>query len=148
MVALILLVTASLAAAPRLAHAEFRVCNQTLNLVNIAVGAEFEQVFKTEGWWTVPANSCVSPIKDDLQERKIRFVYVYLMGIEGQDLMKGDWDMCVRPEKFVFTKPPKEPWDCWVKGYQIARFTEIDTANSKNWTVFFREAAGVTTLAP
>lgn len=142
------MVLATLTVAPRPAHAEFRVCNQTLNLVNVAVGAQFGQAFRTEGWWTVPANACVSPIKDDLLGLRIRFVYLYPMGIEGQDLMKGDWEMCIRPDKFVFTKQAGESWDCWVKGYQTARFTEIDTGNSKNWTVFFRDSGGVTTLGP
>jgi uncharacterized membrane protein len=130
------------------AHAQFRVCNQTLNLFNIAVGAEFNGEFRTEGWWTVPANNCASPIKEDLHDLKIRFVYVYAMSMAGEDMLKGDWDMCIKPEKFVYKKPPSGDWDCWVKGYQQVRFVEVDTGNAKAWTVFFREGNDGPTLQP
>lgn len=122
------------------AHAEFRVCNQTLNLFNVAVGAEIDHVFSTEGWWTLPANSCVSPIKDDLQKLRLQYVYIYAMSITGEDVLHGDFDMCIKSEKFKYKKLPTG-WDCWVKGYQQVKFAEVDTGkNSRNWTVFIQES--------
>jgi uncharacterized membrane protein len=126
----------------RPAHAEFKVCNQTLNLLNLAIGAEIDQQFGTEGWWTVPANSCVSPIKEDLLNLRLKYVYVYAMSVTGEDVLRGDWAMCIKPGRFTYKKLPSADWDCWVKGYQQARFVEVDTGNARNWTVFIRETAG------
>ena len=41
------------------AFAEFKVCNQSVGVYNVAVGAERDQRFSTEGWWVMPANSCI-----------------------------------------------------------------------------------------
>ena len=121
------------------AHAEFRVCNQTLNLFNIAVGHEQAGAFRIEGWWAVPANSCVSPIKEDLQELRLKYVYVHALSITGEDLLEGEWDMCIKPEKFVYVKQPGVDWNCWVSGYQMARFAEVNTGNAKSWTVMVQQ---------
>jgi uncharacterized membrane protein len=127
--------------ASRSAHAEFRVCNQTLNLFNIAVGRELAGAFTIEGWWAVPANSCVTPIKDDLLSARLKYVYVHALSITGEDLLQGEWDMCIKPEKFVYTKRPGEDWSCWVSGYQKAKFAEVNTGNAKSWTVMVQQPA-------
>jgi uncharacterized membrane protein len=116
------------------AHAEFRVCNQSLNLFNIAVGLPRDGAFRIEGWWTVPANSCITPIKEDLQSK---YVYLHALSVTGEDVLQGEWDMCIKPEKFTYIRQGDEDWDCWAKGYQKARFAEIDTGEkAKSWTVF------------
>ncbi|TIR88181.1 MAG: DUF1036 domain-containing protein, partial [Mesorhizobium sp.] len=38
------------------AHAEFTVCNQTLDVVNLAVGQKVDDADQTDGWWTIGAN--------------------------------------------------------------------------------------------
>jgi uncharacterized membrane protein len=119
------------------AHAEFRVCNQTINLINIAVGLPRDGVFKIEGWWTVPANSCITPVKEDL---KSQYVYIHALAVTGEDLLKGEWDMCIKPEKFTYTRIGDEEWNCWAKGYQKAKFAEVDTGEmAKSWTVFIQQ---------
>ena len=35
------------------ARADFRVCNKTHALINLAVGTDAGEVFATEGWWIV-----------------------------------------------------------------------------------------------
>ena len=54
------------------ARAEFTVCNQTLDVVNLSVGQNVEEVIQTEGWWTIGANRCVDVIREELNSR-----YVY-----------------------------------------------------------------------
>jgi uncharacterized membrane protein len=125
-----------LAAASLPALAEFKVCNQTLNLYNLALGFGGTGEFHTEGWWTLPANACVTPIKDRL---KSRYIYVYATDIYGNEALSGEWNMCVSGKKFVIARPPGDAWNCWVRGYQQAGFKEIDTGNSQNWMVFIRE---------
>lgn len=120
------------------AWAAFKVCNQSIALYNIAVGAEINQKFNTEGWWTLPANSCVTPIKEDLTDLKIRYIYLYATTVTGESAFEGEWDMCVDTKRFKIPKIPGESWNCWVRGFQAAKFQEINTGDAKSWTVFVR----------
>ena len=121
------------------AHAEFRVCNQTLNLYNVAIGylVEDAQVTETEGWWTegwwtLAANSCTSPIKEPLESS---YFYLYGTDIYGEPAIVGSTDMCVADKQFIIT----DQKDCWVQGYRRVGFLEVDTKNAPSWTVFIRE---------
>ncbi len=118
--------------------AQFKVCNQSIALYNLSIGAEIGQKFHTEGWWTVPANSCVTPIKDDLDALKLKYVYVYATTVNGDSAFEGNWEMCVDTRRFKIEKIPEQPWNCWVRGFQLVKFKEIDTGNAKSWTVFLR----------
>jgi uncharacterized membrane protein len=122
------------------AHSEFRVCNQSLNLFNVAVGTDLDGKFTIEGWWTVPANTCLTPLKKELQSK---YVYVHALSVTGEDLLKGEWDMCIKPEKFVYIRqPPDADWNCWASGFQRAKFAEINVGNAKSWTVFIQQPTG------
>jgi len=137
---------AALAGHSDAARAEFKVCNQTLNLYNIALGIEKpgsspgtgkDRPFYTEGWWTLPANACVQLVKEDLTSR---YVYLYAVNIYGDDSLSGSRKLCVGSKKFVIEHPPGELWNCWVRGYQEVGFKEIDTGGTaRSWTVFIRE---------
>jgi uncharacterized membrane protein len=117
----------------REATAEFKVCNQTLGLYNIAIGIVKDDGPHTEGWWTVAANDCVSPISDDLTDR---FIYVLAINIYGDDAFRGDKEMCIdRHAHFQITGAD----DCWLSGKEPAKFKEIDTHSASSWTVFIRE---------
>jgi uncharacterized membrane protein len=120
------------------AEAAFKVCNQSIALYNVAIGAEIGRKFSTEGWWTLPANSCVTPIKEDLDALKLRYVYIYATTVTGESAFAGNWDMCVDTRRFKIDKIPDQPWNCWVRGFEQAKFKEIDTGNAKSWTVFVR----------
>jgi uncharacterized membrane protein len=127
----VLLAAVGLAAGP--ARAEFKVCNQTLGLYNVAIGTEKEGVFQTEGWWTLSANDCVSPITEDLASR---YVYVFATNIYGDDALTGDTAMCIdRHVHFAIAGTD----NCWLRGYEEARFKEVDTHSSNSWTIFIRE---------
>ena len=121
------------------AHAEFRVCNQTLNLFNVAIGylvdegrLDESEVWRTEGWWTLAANSCTSPIKQPLHSK---FFYLYGTDIYGEPAIVGSTEMCVGARQFVI----RGIEDCWVRGFEEVRFLEVDTGNAPSWTVFIRE---------
>ena len=118
---------------PHEAAAEFKVCNQTLSLYNIAIGIVKSDGPHTEGWWTVAANDCVSPITDDLTDR---FLYVLATNIYGDDAFRGDKEMCIdRHAHFQITGSS----DCWLSGKEPAKFKEVDTHSASSWTVFIRE---------
>ena len=125
-------------AGARPAAAEFKVCNQSVGVYNVAIGAETNQRFSTEGWWVMPANSCIIPIKEDLDQLKLRYVYVYARDVTGDSVFEGNWEMCVGTKRFKIEKIAGEPWNCWVRGFETVKFLEVDTGQAKSWTLFVR----------
>jgi uncharacterized membrane protein len=117
------------------ARAEFTVCNQTLDVVNLAVGQEIREAaepdafWQTEGWWTVGANQCVNVIRDQLVNQ---FIYIYATDVFGQSLLSGSTSMCVGTRRFVI----RDLKDCWVRGHQAVPFFEVDTQKTERWTLF------------
>lgn len=126
---------ALLALAAGTARAEFTVCNQTLDVVNLAVGQQVadtssvEPYWQTEGWWTVGANQCVNVIRDELVNR---YIYVYAIDVFGQPLLNGTTPMCVGTRRFVI----RGDKDCWIRGHQSVPFYEVDTQKTVRWTLF------------
>ena len=126
--------------------ADLKVCNQTLNFYNVAIGygKESDPNFHTEGWWSLPANSCAVPVKKPLD---IRFYYVYAMDIRGDDAITGETKACVLLGRLTNILTPladikdKTP-NCWVRGLQTVNFREIDTGGAKDWTVFVNGGGG------
>lgn len=121
------------------ALAEFKICNQTVAVYNVSIGAEKDQKFSTEGWWILPANSCISPIKEDLDVLRVRYIYVYATAVTGESAFLGNSDMCVDTKRFKIDKIPDQPWNCWVRGFEFVKFKEIDTGTAKSWTIFIRD---------
>jgi len=117
------------------ARAEFTVCNQTLDVVNLAVGQEIrdptqpDPFWQTEGWWTVGANQCVNVIRDQLVNQ---FIYIYATDVFGQPLLSGSTSMCVGTRRFVI----RGITNCWVEGRQAVPFFEVDTQKTERWTLF------------
>jgi len=111
------------------ARAEFAVCNQTLDVVNLAVGQEVDKAFQTEGWWTVGANQCVNVIREELSNR---YIYIYATDVFGHAVLSGSTDMCVEKRRFAIRGID----DCWRNGHIAARFFEVDTLAQARWTFF------------
>ena len=111
------------------ARAEFTVCNQTLDVVNLAVGQEVDRSFQTEGWWTVGANQCVDVIREELGNR---YIYIYATDVFGHAILSGSIDMCVEKRRFSIRGID----DCWKNGHIAARFYEVDTLEQVRWTFF------------
>jgi len=121
-----------LAASHAPASADFRVCNKTRSLINLAVGTIAGDDFSTEGWWTVTPGSCATLVRGPLTGR---YLYLYATDINGADVLKGAVSMCVDRGKFkVFGIE-----NCWRRGLQAVTFAEIDTLASPDWTTFLTE---------
>lgn len=117
------------AAMPDTARAEFTVCNQTLDVVNLAVGQEVGATFQTDGWWTIGANQCANVIRDELVNR---YIYVYATDVFGQPILNGTTDMCVDKRRFTI----RGIEECWQRGHLAAPFFEVDTLKQERWTFF------------
>ena len=111
------------------ARAEFTVCNQTLDVVNLAVGQEIDRSFQTDGWWTVGANQCVNVLREELTNR---YIYIYATDVFGQAILSGSTDMCIERRRFAI----RGIEECWKNGHIAARFYEVDTLAQARWTFF------------
>jgi len=116
------------------ARAEFSVCNQTLDVVNVAIGQQGAEAFTTEGWWTIGSNQCALVIRDELRNR---FIFVYANDVFGQPILKGTQSMCVAPKRFSIDGVES----CWQRGYIEAKFLEVDTQAVERWTLFLTDPA-------
>lgn len=111
------------------ACAEFAICNQSFDVVNVAIGIDVAGTFETEGWWTIGTNQCANVIKDVLRNR---YIYVYAQDVFGQPILDGTTEMCVGTKRFNI----KGIEDCWLRGHIAAPFFEVDTQAVERWTLF------------
>jgi len=111
------------------ARAEFSVCNQSFDVMNVAVGRLHHDKFRTQGWWKIGPNQCASVIQDPL---KSRYVYVFAKDVFGKELLNGSVPMCISPNYFVIDGE----MDCLVRGFLLAKFIEVDTHKTQRWTIF------------
>jgi uncharacterized membrane protein len=116
------------------AKADFRVCNRTGTLVNLAIGYNGADDFETQGWWSLTPSACVVPLKGPINSR---YVYLYATDIDANDILEGSFSMCIDKRKFLLVGIN----DCWRRGVQAVNFAEVDTLSSPDWTVFLREPA-------
>jgi len=116
-----------LAAQP--AQAEFAVCNQSFDVVNVAIGLFDREDFVTRGWWTVGPNQCANVIRDELDTR---YVYVFAQDVFGNAILNGGTSMCVGPKRFDIQGEA----DCAVRGFVEVPFVEVDTQRTERWTLF------------
>ncbi len=111
------------------AHAEFAVCNQSFDVVNVAIGQYERSDFVTRGWWTVGPNQCANVIKEKLETR---YVYVFAQDVFGNAILNGGTSMCVGPKRFEIQGEA----DCAVRGYVDVPYVEVDTQRTERWTLF------------
>ena len=121
--------------APGLAHAEFRVCNNTQNLVGVAIGYRGKDGWVTEGWWQVPASTCATLIEGELQSR---YYYLYAEDSARGGRWTGDVNMCVAENEFKIVGVQ----DCFARGFQRMGFKEYDTGRQGSWMVQLSDTPG------
>jgi uncharacterized membrane protein len=120
-------VLSALSASP--AAAEFAVCNQSFDVVNVAIGQFERDSFVTRGWWTVGPNQCANVIKEKLDAR---YVYVFAQDVFGNAILNGATNMCVGPKRFEIQGEK----DCAVRGFLEVPYVEVDTQRTERWTLF------------
>ncbi len=120
---------------PGAALAQFAVCNQSYDVVNVAVGQDVGGQMQTDGWWTVGPNQCANVVKDELGSR---YIYIYAQDVFGQPILNGTTRMCVSPRKFTI----RGIGDCWRWGHVEAGFIEVDTQKTQRWTLFLAAPPG------
>lgn len=111
------------------ARAELRLCNQSFDVLNVAVGLPEGTGFLTRGWWRVAPNQCAVLQREALTHR---YYYVFAADVFGNEVMSGAVPMCVAPRRFEIDGQQ----DCLLRGFLDARFIEVDTGGAESWTVF------------
>ncbi len=129
-----ILISGLMVASPATVWANFQVCNQTLDVVNVSIGAWDTDAWETSGWWTVGPNQCANVIESTLTSR---YIYVYARDVFNASMLAGDISMCVDPGEFRI----RGREDCLIRGHIAARFEEVDTRRSERWTFFIRAPA-------
>lgn len=110
------------------AQAELKLCNATPSRVGVAIGYQAPGGWMTEGWWNIPAQTCESLLKTAIPSR---YIYVYAIDYERGGEWKGAHVMCIRRRSFAI----RDVKQCKERGHRQAGFFEVDTGDSKTWTI-------------
>lgn len=110
------------------AHADFRVCNATQQLVGVAIGYRARAGWITEGWWHVEPSKCTTLIEGALASR---YYYLYAEDALRGGRWEGSIQMCVAEREFKITGVN----DCFARGFQAVGFREYDTGTQQSWMV-------------
>jgi uncharacterized membrane protein len=123
----------ALAASARPAAADFRLCNNTVSRVGVAVGYKDAKGWTTEGWWNLPSNTCETILKGNLVAR---YYYLYAVDYDRGGEWLGHAYMCTRDKEFTV----RGINDCLARGFDRTGFFEVDTGNQRAWTVQLTES--------
>lgn len=124
----LLLASAAMAAAARPAVADLRVCNATSARIGLAIGYRDGKGWATEGWWSIASQSCETLLNGPMPSR---FIYVHAVDYDRGGEWAGTSFMCT-VEKAFFIRGVQ---DCQRRGYNRTGFFEVDTGESKEWTI-------------
>jgi uncharacterized membrane protein len=113
--------------APTLAHAEFRVCNQTKHMIGLAVARSNGIDWISEGWWNIDAEGCTVILEGPL---KARYYYLYAVQYDIGGGWSGDRYFCTTRRSFTITGRQ----DCQKRGFDRTGFFEVDTQDALDYT--------------
>jgi uncharacterized membrane protein len=110
------------------ARADLKLCNFTPSRVGIAIGYKRGKEWITEGWWNVLSQSCETLVTGELSAR---FYYIHALDYDRGGEWAGKIEMCTADKTFTI----KGVKDCGGRGYKTSKFYEVDTGESKDYTV-------------
>lgn len=118
--------TIAMATSPALA--DLKLCNSTTSRVGVSIGYQDASGWATEGWWNVASQTCETLLKGELPSR---FVYVHAIDYDRGGEWGGKNNMCTTDKSFAI----RGVQDCIERGYKRTGFFEVDTGESKEWTI-------------
>jgi uncharacterized membrane protein len=123
-----LLIVSALLVSTTPAAADLRLCNTTGARIGVAIGYQDTDGWATEGWWNIAAQTCETLFKGGLASR---YVYVYAVDYDRGGEWAGKSMMCVADKSFLI----RGLQDCQKRGHKQGGFFEVDTQESKDWTI-------------
>ena len=111
------------------ARADFLVCNDSFDVLNLALARDPGAGFVSEGWWSVAPGRCAALLRGTIDSR---YLYLHAIDVFRQPVLDGDVTFCISDEGFRI--PGRQ--DCWQRGHVAAGFVEIDTGQATQWITF------------
>ena len=130
--AIIAFTIAVLIAWPSAARADLRLCNTTTARIGVAIGYQDNQGWTTEGWWNIAAQTCETLYKGILSSR---FYYIHAVDYDRGGEWAGQSFMCSTDKSFTIRGVD----DCQKRGHKRTGYFEVDTGESKDWTIRLSE---------
>ena len=121
-----------LAAVATPAAADLRLCNTTSARIGVAIGYQDNQGWTTEGWWNIAAQTCETLYKGILSSR---FYYIHAVDYDRGGEWAGQSFMCSTDKSFTIRGVD----DCQKRGHKRTGYFEVDTGESKDWTIRLSE---------
>jgi uncharacterized membrane protein len=115
--------------APSQARADFIVCNDSFDVLNLALARDPGTGFVSEGWWSIAPGRCAALLRGTIDSR---YIYLYAIDVFNQPVLDGSITFCVEAQGFRI--PGRQ--DCWERGHIAAGFVEIDTGLAEQWITF------------
>ena len=116
-------------ALPGPGRADFIVCNDSFDVLNVAVAHDPGDGFASEGWWTITPNRCVDVIRSRIRSR---YVYVFATDVFNQPVLEGLAAFCIDEGRFRIAGREA----CWSRGHLAADFAEIDIGETRDFILF------------
>lgn len=115
-------------ALPSVAYADLKLCNTTAGRIGVSIGYQDGKGWTTEGWWNIASQTCETLLKGTLSSR---FYYVHAVDYDRGGEWAGTNLMCTSDKSFTI----RGTQDCQRRGYKRTGFFEVDTNESKDWTI-------------
>lgn len=113
---------------PSIAKADLKLCNSTASRVGISIGYRDDNGWSTEGWWNIASQTCEILLRGAVPSR---FVYVHAVDYDRGGSWIGKSFMCTADKSYAI----RGVENCASRGYQRTGFFEVDTGESKEWTI-------------
>jgi uncharacterized membrane protein len=110
------------------ARADLKLCNATSSRIGVAIGYQDPKGWATEGWWNIASQTCETLLKGRLGSR---FYYVHAVDYDRGGEWGGTNMMCTADKAFTI----RGVEDCARRGFKRTGFFEVDTKDSKDWTI-------------
>ena len=110
------------------ALADLKLCNSTTSRIGVAIGYQDPSGWATEGWWNIPSQTCETLLKGTLASR---FYYVHAVDYDRGGEWAGQAFMCTADKSFTI----RGVQECQKRGYKRTGFFEVDTGDSRDWTI-------------
>ena len=110
------------------AKADLKLCNTTTSRIGVAIGYRDASGWTTEGWWNIAAQTCETLYKGTLSSK---FYYIHAIDYDRGGEWAGRSAMCTTDKVFTI----RGVQDCARRGFKSTGFFEVDTQDSKDWTI-------------
>ncbi len=110
------------------AFADLKLCNATSSRIGVAIGYQDPKGWATEGWWNIASQTCETLLKGKLGSR---FYYVHAVDYDRGGEWGGTYMMCTADKAFTI----RGVEECPRRGFKLTGFFEVDTQDSRDWTI-------------